>query len=115
MNNKFEIKTDSISGVRVLYLSGQINAFSDKDISETYEEIEFDNIPKLIVNFENIEYINSAGVATLIGIVTDIVRKKGILKFVGLAPHYKRVVEIVGITDYVGLHDTVEEALGEIQ
>ena len=66
------------------------------------------------VNFDGAGYINSAGIATLVGIVTDIVEKKGTARFVDLAPHYRKVVEIVGITEYVKIFNTVEEALEDI-
>lgn len=111
MDKKFDVKVDKEADVPIIHLSGEVTAFSDKEINETYKGVEFSDPLKLIINFEGVKYINSAGVATLVGIVTDIVEKRGTLKFVGLAPHYRKVVEIVGITEYVELHDTIKEAL----
>ena len=115
MDKKFEVRVDREAEVPVIHLRGDITTFSDEIITHEYESIKFADSPKLIINFEEAKYINSAGIATLVGIVSDIERKKGILKFAGLAAHYRRVAEIVGITEYVELCDTVEEALKKIK
>lgn len=114
MDKKYQVKVDSNSTVPILHLSGEITAFSDEEINQTYKDMELAAPPKLIVNFDGAGYINSAGIATLVGIVTDIVEKKGTARFVDLAPHYRKVVEIVGITEYVKIFNTVEEALEDI-
>ena len=115
IDKKYQVRVDSKSSVPIMHLSGEITAFSDEGIKQTYKGIELTAPPKLIVNFDGARYINSAGIATLVGIVTDMVEKKGTVKFVGLAPHYRKVVEIVGITEYVKIYDTVAEALEEIE
>ena len=115
MDKKFEVKVDKKSNVSVMHLSGDITAFSDEAINKAYKGIEFGDVPRLIVSFEKVRYMNSGGIATLVGIVTEMVKKTGTLKFSGLSPHYKKVVEIVGITEYVELHNTVEEAFAEMQ
>jgi anti-anti-sigma factor len=115
MDKKFEVEVDKKSDVSIMYLSGDITAFSDEEINKAYKGIEFADVPRLIVSFEKVGYMNSGGVATLVGIVADMVKKTGTLKFSGLSPHYQKVVEIVGITEYVELHNTVEEALAEMQ
>lgn len=115
MDQKFEVTVDRGAEVPVIHLRGDITTFSDEIITDEYKSIEFAESPKLIINFEEAKYINSAGIATLVGIVSDIERKKGVLKFAGLATHYRRVAEIVGITEYVELCDTVEEARERIK
>ena len=113
VDKKFEVKVDKKSEVAIIHLSGEINTFSDEAINKIYNTIEFKGTPRLIVDFEGVSLINSAGITTLVVIVMDMVEKKGTLKFAGLAPLYHRVIEIVGITDYVELYNSVEEALGE--
>ena len=115
MGKKYQVKVDSNKTVPILHLSGEITAFSDEEISEAYKAIKLATPPKLIVNFDGAGYINSAGIATLVGIVMDMEEKKGTIRFASLASHFRKVVEIVGITEYVKIFDTVEEALEEFE
>jgi anti-sigma B factor antagonist len=65
----------------------------------------------IIIDFKMVTYINSAGIAILVSLVTEAEKGAGKLLFSGLVPHYRRVMEIVGITDYVGCFDSVEDAI----
>ena len=56
---------------------------------------------KLIINFEKTKYINSSGIATLINIIQDSNERKGSISFVGMSDHLRKVMDIVGISDFV--------------
>lgn len=114
MKDKFTIEISIVKDVPIMYLKGDITILSDEQISRSYKSIEFQEKPKLVIDFTDASYINSAGIASLVGIVADMVEKKGTLRFSGLAPHYQRIVKIVGITEYVDLYSSTEEALAEV-
>jgi anti-sigma B factor antagonist len=100
--------------IAVLHLTGELTSLSEKAMTSTYHALEFDGSPRLVIDFGGTRYINSAGIAVLVSLVADVTRRKGALKFAGLQPHYQRVMEIVGITNYVTLHDEVDQAVAAI-
>ena len=114
MKEKFKVQVDQKNSIPIIFLKGEISTFSDVAINKSYKSISFKNEPQLIIDFTETTYINSAGIATLVGLVAEIDQKGGTLKFVGMAPHYQRVAKIVGITEYVKLYNSIEEALAEI-
>lgn len=100
--------------IAVLRLSGDLTSAAETAVASAYRALEFDGKPRLVVDFGGTRYINSAGIAVLVGIVADVTRREGLLTFAGLQPHYQRVMQIVGITNYVSLHDDLERAVAAV-
>ena len=113
MDKKYEIRLENIGNIPIMHLSGDITAFSDDEIIGVYKSMKLAEQPRFILSLKNVKYINSAGIATIIEIVIDIENKKGSLKIAGLAPHYQKLMSIVGITEYATLYDSIEKALND--
>lgn len=112
MNQYHKITYDFIENIPVIYIEGDMTSDADKSVMGNYSEIRSKTeTESLIVNFENTNYINSAGIATLINIIQDIGENKANISFVGLTPHFEKVMTIVGITDFVKIFKTNEEAI----
>lgn len=97
-----------------IFLEGEITTFSDEEINTAFQSLQSKPAPRIIIDFAAVKYINSAGVAILVNLVTETEKNGGKLLFSGLVAHYRRVMEIVGITEYVKLFETVEGAKAEI-
>lgn len=98
--------------VPVINIEGDMTSDADEAVMETYSEIKTEtDTYNLVVNFEKTNYINSAGIATLINIIQDIGENRANVSFVGLTPHFEKVMNIVGITDFVKIFKSLDEAL----
>ena len=113
MSGKIEITADKNGPVCILCFKGDVTSLSDEAINAAYAALDLGEKPRLVIDFTETRYINSAGIATLVGMVSSMTKKKGTLRFAGMAPHYRRVAQIVGITDYVAFYDTVADALAD--
>lgn len=68
----------------------------------------------LILNFTNVAYINSYGIAILIRLVR-IGAKEGFQTMAyGLNSHYKKLLRMVGLTEYMSIHNDETEILQQI-
>jgi len=96
----------------VIYLEGDITSEADQLLEETYYEIR-DSIKKniYIFDFEKASYINSSGISSFIKIIHMHKEENGDFIFTGLSEHLKKVMDIVGLTDYVKIFDTIEAAI----
>ncbi len=96
----------------VIYLEGDITSEADQLLEETYFEIR-NSVKKniYIFDFERASYINSSGISSFIKIIHMQKEENGDFIFTGLSEHLKKVMEIVGLTDYVKIFDTVETAI----
>ncbi|MBN1499419.1 MAG: STAS domain-containing protein [Spirochaetes bacterium] len=111
MNNQ-KVEHKFINNVPVISIEGDMTSETDHEILNALKEIQnITDSPKLIINFEKTNYINSAGIATLINIIQTIGESKAQIVFVALTPHFKKVMEIVGILDFVRQTETDDEAV----
>ncbi len=114
--DNYKVSTGEIDSIPLIIIEGDMTSESDSDVMKTYHELKKKYSPKdLIINFEKTKYINSAGIASLINIIQDLQDISGKVLFVGLTNHFKKVMDIVGISDFVDIFNTNEEALAKIK
>ncbi len=115
MKYQHKITSEMISDVPVIYIEGDLTSDADVDAKEVYNQLRNRQlIRKVIINFESTKYINSSGIATLIHIIQDVNEKGGVIAFVGMSDHLKKVMTIVGISDFVKIFDSNNEAISSI-
>jgi anti-sigma B factor antagonist len=112
MEEDFKVTVDIDSFVTpVIYISGEVTSEADDAILNIYESIPTAKKPRVIIDFSKTAYINSAGIATLISLITRASENHCKIEFSGLNSHFKKVMDIVGLTDFVIIYDTLEQAL----
>ncbi|MDF2720261.1 MAG: anti-anti-sigma factor [Paenibacillus sp.] len=71
--------------------------------------------PYLILNFTNVPYVNSAGIAVLIRIVRAGM-KGGFRTFAyGITPHFQKLFRMVGLTEYLMIYPDEYAVLQRIE
>lgn len=108
---KLSIEYEKDGTIPVIYLEGEITSEADEDISSAYSSIPSELKKKVVIEFSKTMYINSAGIATLIGLITKASEAQVKIEFSGLNSHFKKVMDIVGLADFVVIHDSLEQAL----
>ena len=53
----------------VLDLSGEINGFGQQALDAAYAEAEANDPETILLNFEEVDYINSTGIALIVGLL----------------------------------------------
>jgi len=111
MKYSHKVTSDSFEGIPVLYIEGDMTSESDREVRQVFAKIsESKPIEKLIINFEKTQYINSSGIATLINIIQSVNEVHGEIAFVALSDHFQKVMDIVGITDFVRIFANNQDA-----
>ena len=114
--DNYSVSSDLFENIPVLVIEGDMTSESDSDVMKTYGVLKEKHSPKnIIINFEKTKYINSAGIASLINIIQDLQDGGGRVSFVGLTKHFRKVMDIVGISDFVDIFNTNEEAAENIK
>ena len=111
MKNVLEINTREKGDIRIIDLRGDFTLFADETVNSTIKPLINDGIIKIVLNFSNVGYINSSGIAIIIGLVTLLSNKGGKFKAFGLTPHFQKVFNMVGLTQYMDLFEEEEEAI----
>ena len=101
------------SGGAILDLRGEINGFSQEALDAAYTEAEARDPEAIILNFEGVDYINSTGIALIVGLLARARASKRRLLAYGLSDHYVEIFEITRLSDFVGVYPDEESALSE--
>lgn len=111
MQNNTEVESRVVNEIGVLDVSGEITSFSEDVIEQAYEKFSTDGLKKIVINFSNVSYINSAGMAVIISILTKCREREQSLRGFGLTEHFQKIFDMVGITKYMAHFGTEDEAL----
>ena len=110
----FRASARVIGDVAVLDLQGQIDAGADAAIQSAYEQAEAGEPGSIALNFSDVSYINSTGIALVVGILARARRaQKPVLAF-GLTDHYRQIFEITRLADFVEIHTDEASALARV-
>lgn len=97
--------------VAIVDLKGEITSFADETMNSIINTIVNEGFQKIIFNFTDVNYINSSGIAILIGIVTSPANKDVTFRVYGLTPHFKKIFRMIGLTQYVKVLGTEQDAI----
>ena len=100
-------------GGAVLDLRGEINGFAQEALDAAYAEAEKGDPAAIILNFEEVDYINSTGIALIVGLLAKARAAKRRLLAYGLSEHYVEIFNITRLSDFVGVYPDEESALSE--
>lgn len=110
--SSFNLSWKLLSNIPVILLDGDITSEADHLLEEVYFEIKKQIKEKVyIFDFEKASYINSSGISSFIKIIHMHKENDGDFIFTGLSEHLKKVMDIVGLTDYVKIFDNIEIAI----
>ena len=98
-------------GVAVLDLRGEINGFGQEALDAAYAEAEKGDPEAILLNFEEVDYINSTGIALIVGVLAKVRASKRRLLTYGLSEHYRNIFQITRLDDAIGIYDSEESAV----
>jgi anti-anti-sigma factor len=101
-------KRDSIA---IIDMKGEVTSFADEILNVLVNATVAEGIQKIVFNFTDVSYINSSGIAVLIGIVTSLANKGILFQIYGLTPHFKKIFRMIGLTQYVKVLSSEEDAI----
>ena len=101
-------------GGAVLDLHGEINRFAQEALNAAYAEAEVKHPETILLNFEEVDYIDSAGIFLIGHLLAKARASKRRLLAYGLSDHYVEIFNITRLSDFVGVFPDEESALGEM-
>jgi anti-anti-sigma factor len=107
----FSAALRTANGATIIDLSGEINAAADAPIQAIYAEAMQWQPKRLLLNFGDVDYINSTGIALIVGVLAQARKAQIPLVTFGLSPHYQEIFRITRLADFIGMVDDEASAL----
>lgn len=106
-----EVIQSGSDSVLVVQFKGQITNTNAYDINKNISLIFREEIYNLILDLSELEYINSIGVATLIGIIKTVESKSGRIMIGGLNHFLDNVIRLMDLPKKVDIYSSRKEAI----
>lgn len=108
MNHAFGASVRQNSGLAIIDLSGEINAFAGQELDSAYSQAETSGNDTIVLNFSAVSYINSTGIALIVGLLARARMSNRKLAVIGLSDHYLEIFQITRLVDFMNIY--VDEA-----
>jgi anti-sigma B factor antagonist len=100
--------------VSVVDIQGEINAFAENALMDAYIQASTEKVRTIILNFSQLEYMNSSGIGLLVTLLIRVNRQKQRLLACGLSEHYRHIFELTRLNEAIGIYDTEADALAAV-
>jgi anti-sigma B factor antagonist len=113
MSSDATVKTELQGSLGIISLSGDISGTAEEVIRSSYDYLAKAGATKILFRFGQGCYINSAGIAVIILIVSEAKKSKQKIGAVGLSSHFQKIFDMIGLTDYITVFNTEDQAKNE--
>jgi anti-anti-sigma factor len=111
MEQPFTLTSEINQECLIITTSGYVNNVGGEAIAEEFQRHFADGVRKVIINLGHSKVVNSVGMSFLIEIIEHLNEANGRLVFTNLDPAVEKMLAIMGLFQFAGKEDTVEEAL----
>ncbi len=101
-------------GTSVIDLRGEINAGAQETLETAYAEAEKENPQVILLNFEEVDYINSTGIALIVSQLAKARATGRRMLACNLSDHYVEIFTITRLSDFMNVFDDEASALQEV-
>jgi anti-anti-sigma factor len=97
-------------GIAVVVLSGEVDGSAAAVLGTAYDEAISDNPPAVILDFSDVDYINSTGIALIVSVLAKARAAGRQVVASGLSEHYRRIFDITRLSDFIQLFADIDSA-----
>ena len=97
--------------VALVDLVGDIDAGAEQAIATAWQETTRQGAETVVLNFERAGYINSTGIALIVGMLAQARAAKVPLAAFGLTPHYEEIFQITRLADFMTIRTDEDSAV----
>ena len=98
-------------GVAVLDIAGDIDRDADAPLQRAYDEAVAEGGATVLLNFSEVSYINSTGIAVIVGLLARARKERRTISAYGLTEHYRHIFGITRLSDFIGIYTDEDSAV----
>jgi anti-anti-sigma factor len=90
--------------IAIIDLRGEINGLAEQQLNEAYSLAEAEQPENILLNFSQVDYINSTGIALIVGLLAQARKAHHTLSVCGLSQHYQEIFNITRLSDFMTIY-----------
>jgi anti-anti-sigma factor len=100
---EFAAQVRQEDGVAVIDLTGDVSSTAEQKLLEAYAQTGGE--PVVLLDFSAVDYINSTGIALIVGLLAQARAAGQEVQARGLAEHYREIFRITRLSDFMTILD----------
>ncbi|HEX6945969.1 MAG TPA: STAS domain-containing protein [Acidimicrobiia bacterium] len=110
MDSEFRATTAPLDDGSVVTLVGTVDRGAKETLEAAYAEAT-SRPGRVVLDFRGVDYINSTGIAVIVGLLARARAEEREIHAFGLSDHYREVFTITRLADFMTIHDDEEAAV----
>ena len=106
----FEASVRHTADSAIVDMRGEIDGFAEDALNSAYTEAATDAAQAVLLNFSEVNYINSTGIALIVRLLAEARRDGREIVVAGLSSHYREIFRITRLSDYMTIEEDVPVA-----
>lgn len=99
----------------IIDLHGEMDGFAEEALNAAFAEATANSPPAILLNFSDVDYINSTGIALIVGLLAQARKDHRRLLTCGLSEHYQEIFRITRLADFMSMVSDESAAFNELQ
>lgn len=95
----------------IIDIKGEINAYAESDLMNAFTQATNQGANTILLNFTEMEYMNSSGIGLLVTLLVRAQRQKQRLAAFGLTDHYQQIFELTRLNEAILIYADEAAAL----
>lgn len=104
----FDVRVEEAEGAVALRMSGDVNRTAQERLADAYESA---GPGPVLLDFSEVDYINSTGIALIVGVLAKARAAGRPVRAFGLTDHYREIFKITRIADFMTIFDDESAAV----
>jgi anti-sigma B factor antagonist len=100
-----------VPSVSVIDLQGEVTGQVENALMDAFAQASNGTTKTIVLNFNELEYMNSSGIGLLVTLLIRTQRQKQNLVAYGLSEHYQEIFTLTRLDEAIGTYGSEEEAL----
>lgn len=109
-----ELKIRKHSETYIIDVNGEMDLYNSYKLKELVMKMLEKKVSQLIINLDNVEYIDSSGIGALIYICSTLKKMNLKLVIANIHGSVKKVIELTKLMGYFPIANSIDEALEQI-
>ena len=99
---------------QVIEIHGEVTGFAEDALMDAYTEATNGQANNVILNFDELEYMNSSGIGLLVTLLIRAQRRNQQVMAVGLNEHYQQIFQLTRLDEAIGMYKTEADAVASV-
>jgi anti-anti-sigma factor len=115
MQSNCEVTVRPVPGGVVLEMRGEIDSSAATPLQAAYDDAITERtaqpVQRVVLDFTAVDYINSTGIAVIVGILAQARAARRVVAASGLSSHYRQIFDITRLSDFIQMYADVDDAI----